>query len=84
MNLLQIISGSLLLLSSLIIIIIVLMQESKDQGMTSAITGATNDSFYGKNSSRTRDAKLARFTRTAAIVLFLVTMLVNILAVYSK
>lgn len=80
----QIIFGVLLLISCLIIIIVVLMQESKDQGMTSAITGSANDSFYGKNGGKTRDAKLAKFTKGAAILFFVVTLAVNVVAVYFK
>lgn len=84
MNALQIVSGILLLISCLIIILVVLIQDSKDPGMTSAITGASNDSFYGKNSSKTRDAKVTRFTRVAAIIFFAATLAVNIAAVYMK
>ena len=54
----EIIAGILLILASLVIVLIVLVQESKEQGLTSAIGGGANDSFYGKNSGRTRDAKL--------------------------
>ena len=52
--------------------------------MTSAITGSSNDSFYGKNGGNTRDAKLAKFTRVAAFLFFAITLLVNILAVYTS
>ena len=84
MDLIQIISGVLLIISCLVIILVVLIQESKDAGMTSAITGASNDSFYGKNGGKTREAKLAKFTKLAAFIFFAATLLVNILAVYKK
>lgn len=61
----EIIAGILLILASLVIVLIVLVQESKEQGLTSAIGGGANDSFYGKNSGRTRDAKLSKFTKVA-------------------
>ena len=62
MGVIEIIGGVLLLISSLFIIIVTLMQSQKQQGMTSAITGAENDSFYGKNSGNTREAALERLT----------------------
>lgn len=84
MNVIQIVSGVLLIISCLIIILVVLIQDSKDEGMTSAITGTANDSFFGKNGGRTREAKIAKFTKFAAFIFFGVTLLVNILAVYKK
>ncbi|MGN0595107.1 MAG: preprotein translocase subunit SecG [Hominimerdicola sp.] len=84
MTALQIGAGVVLVICSLIIILVVLAQESKEQGLTSAIGGGYNDSFYGKNSGNTRSAKLARFTRVAAILLFIVTMAVNILTQIKK
>lgn len=80
----EITAGILLILASLVIILIVLVQESKEQGLTSAIGGGSNDSFYGKNSSRTRDAKLSRFTKVAAVVFFIVTLVVNIIVAVQK
>ncbi len=80
----EITAGILLILASLVIVLIVLVQESKEQGLTSAIGGGSNDSFYGKNSSRTRDAKLSRFTKVAAVVFFIVTLVVNIIVAVQK
>lgn len=74
------ICGVLLILASLIIILIVLAQDSKDQGgLTSAIGGGSNDSFFGRNSGRTREAKLNRLTKIAAVILFVATLVTNIL-----
>lgn len=84
MGAIQIAAGIILIICSLIIIFVVLAQDSKDQGLTSAIGGGYNDSFFGKNSKNTRDAKLSRFTRTAAILLFVVTLAVNILTQIKK
>ncbi len=80
----QIIAGILLILACLVIILVVLIQDSKDQGMTSAITGSSNDSFYGKNSGNTREARVANFTRVAAFIFFAATLAVNIIAIYVK
>lgn len=82
MSVIEIVGGVLLLISSLFIILVTLLQESKQQGMTSAIGGATNDSFYGKNSSRTREAKLIKLTKVMAVVFFVVTIIVNLIPVF--
>lgn len=81
MSVLEIVAGILLILSSVIIVMLILVQESKDQGLTSAIGGGANDSFYEKNMGRTRDAKLSKVTKIFGIVLVIVTLAVNILAV---
>ena len=79
MGVIEIVAGVLLAIASIVIILVVLVQESKEQGLTSAIGGGYNESFYGKNSGNTRDAKLNRLTRVCAIILFVVTIGVSII-----
>lgn len=75
-----IICGVLLIISSLVIVFVVLAQDSNDQGgLTSAIGGGSNESFYGKNGSRTKEAKLNRITKICAVVFFIATLVVNII-----
>jgi protein translocase SecG subunit len=61
----------------------VLMQDSK-KGMSQALTGGGGDSFYQKNSGRSKEAQLAKATRTAAILFFIVTLVVNVFAIYFR
>ena len=75
-------AGVVLAICSIVIVLVVLIQESKDDGLTSAIGGGYNDSFYGKNTGNTREAKLNKLTRNAAIVLFILTVAVNIIHGY--
>lgn len=84
MSVIEIIGGVLLLISCIFIIVVNLLQENKQQGMTSAIGGGSNDSFYGRNSSRTREARLARLTRIMAGTIFVVTILVNLIPALLK
>ena len=77
MSNIEIIAGVVLAIASIVIILVVLVQESKEQGLTSAIGGGYNDSFFGKNSGNTRDAKLNRITRFCAVILFVVTLAVG-------
>lgn len=78
MGTLEIIGGILLLVASIVIIVVVLVQDSKDPGLSSAIGGGSSDSYFGKNSGRTREARLGRVTKVCAIIFFVVTILVNV------
>ncbi|MDO5560455.1 MAG: preprotein translocase subunit SecG [Oscillospiraceae bacterium] len=79
----EIVAGILLLICCALTIVICLCQDSKAQdSMTSAITGASTDSFYGKNEGRTREAKLIKITRNLTIVFFVLTLVVNIVPMF--
>ena len=65
------------LIVTILLIVIVLLQEGKDPGMR-GISGSApemGDSFFSKNSGRTKAAFLSKMTAFLAI-LFLVTTLV--------
>lgn len=83
MGVFEIISAILLVLACVFIILVVLMQDSK-QGMSQTITGASADNYYQKNSSRTKEAKLAKFTKIAAVIFFVVALLVNVVSIYAS
>ncbi|MCI6559966.1 MAG: preprotein translocase subunit SecG [Ruminococcus sp.] len=83
MSTLEIIGGAVLLAICLAIIVICLMQDQKSQdSMTAALTGASTDSFYGKNEGRTKEAILNKITRTLGIVLFIVVLAINIVPLF--
>lgn len=82
MSVTEIVLGTLLIISCLIVIVLCMMQDTKSQdSMTSAITGSSADSFYGKNTGRTKEAMLIKTTRVFAIILFVITLASNILPV---
>ena len=55
------------------------MQDQKQQqNMTSALGGGSNDSFYGKNEGRTKEAILNKITRNLAIIFIVLTLAINI------
>ncbi|WP_455528890.1 preprotein translocase subunit SecG [Ruminococcus sp.] len=85
MSTLEIIGGVVILALSLIIIVLCLSQEQKSQdSMTAALTGASADSFYGKNEGRTKEAILGKITRTLSIILFIAVLAVNIVPIFKK
>ena len=65
--------GALLILASIFIVIVVLLQESKSAGLSGAIAGGA-DTFFGKNKSRTIEAKLAKLTKIVAVFFFILAI----------
>lgn len=79
-NTINIISAVLLLISSILMVVVVSMQESRQTGMSGAISGGSSDSYLGKNRGRTKDAMLSRLTKVLATAFFVITLGVNIVA----
>ncbi len=79
---LEIISGIVLILSCIVIIILVMLQESKGNGLAGAIGGG--EMLDAANRTTSRDAILARFTKIAAVVFFIITLLVSLFSIYLK
>jgi preprotein translocase, secG subunit len=85
MSTLEIVGGVALLIISALVIILCLSQEQKSQdSMSAALTGASTDSFYGKNEGRTKEAILNKITRTLGIIMFVVVLAINLIPVLSK
>lgn len=78
MTALQIVIGAAILLVCLIITIACLLQEQKSQNATSALSGASNDSFYDKNKGRTKEARLKRMTTVMAVAFFVLVLFMDI------
>ncbi|MDL2324868.1 preprotein translocase subunit SecG [Ruminococcaceae bacterium OttesenSCG-928-A16] len=83
MSVWEIISGVILILSCIVIVAIVLVQEPKGQGLSSVITGGT-EMMSGESRNRSKEVRQVKFTRNAAIIFFVFTVLVNILSVLVK
>ncbi len=81
MGIFEIISAIALILACVVIVIVVLMQNG-NTGMSSAISGTSADSFYQKNSGRTKEAKLNKACTVAAVVFFVLALAVNIINVH--
>lgn len=74
----NIISGILLVIASIAIIGVVIITDTRNSGINSAISGGDSDTFFGKNSSNTKEAKLDKLTKICVIVFFVITLIVNI------
>lgn len=83
MSVLEIVGAIVLIVISVVITCLCLAQDQKSQdSMTAALTGASADSFYGKNEGRTKEAILNKITRTLGIILFIATLAVNIIPIF--
>lgn len=83
MSAIEIILGSVVIISSLIIIVVVLMQQSREAGLSGAISGAA-DTFFGKNKGRTIEARLEKFTKYFGIFFFLLVLVSGIVLLFVK
>lgn len=67
---------------TILLIVVVLLQESKDPGLKS-ISGSTpdmGDSFFSKNSGRTKEAFLSKVTCVLAIMFLITTLVLVVIA----
>lgn len=82
MSAFQIVLSIVLIILSVIIIGLVVLQESKQQGLSGAIGGAA-DTFFGKNKGRTMEAKLAKFTKIAGGLFFVLALVSSLLVLFG-
>ena len=82
MTALQYVLSIVIILLSIGISILVLMQESKQQGLSGAISGAA-ETFFGKNTGRTMEAKLAKWTKIAGIAFFVLALVSSLLVLFG-
>lgn len=78
MSVIEIVGGVILLIASLVIVFLTLMQHTRGQGLS----GAINGSMGGANNARLTpaDQMLAKTTRIAGIVFFVVAILACLFA----
>lgn len=83
MSPLQIVFGAILGVISLIIITVVLLQESRQAGISGAISGGA-DSFLGKNKTRTREVFFEKSTKIVAVLFFVLTIALDCIILFVK
>ena len=70
--------GVVLVVLSVLITVIVLLQQSREAGLSGVISGGA-DTFFGKNKSRTMEAKLAKITKVLTVIMFVLTLVATFL-----
>ena len=61
------------------VIITIYMQPSKSDALSGLIQGSTNDTFFSKNKSRTKEAILVRLTVLFAALFAINTFVLNLI-----
>ena len=74
---LQLILSILVVLLALVLTVLVLVQNSKSEGLDAMVGGAA-ETFFGKDKSRSMEAKLARVTAWTAGIFVLLTFILAI------
>lgn len=77
MNFMEIVITVIQLIACVAIICVVLLQSGKSAGLSSAIAGGNNNSFLARNKAKSLDAQLAKATKWLAIVVVILTLLLN-------
>ena len=79
MEVLKVILTIVLVLVSIGLIVVVLMQEGKNAGLGSLAGGAGENSYVAQNKGRTREGKLAKYTKIMVAAFMILALLLNIL-----
>ena len=77
---LEITAGILLILTSVFLIVVIVMQEHNTS--MGALSG--QEQYNTRNQSKTLDVMLSKVTKYAAIVFFVLTLVLNLLVIYLK
>ncbi len=83
MGVIPYILGGVLIVVSIIIILVVLLQESKNAGLSGAITGGS-ESYLGKSNGTSIGAKLAKLTKVCAVLFFVLAIAVYVILLFLK
>lgn len=78
MDILKTIITIVLVIISIILTIIVLMQEGKSEGLGAMGGGASSDTYWSKNKSRSVEGALEKITRILAVLFFVLSFLLNL------
>ena len=66
--------GIVLIVSAVFLVVAVLLQSGKEKGMSSALSGSSSDTYYGKNKGNSRDYILNKLTVVVSIIFALLVI----------
>ena len=82
MSIWEIICGVIMLIACIILIILSILQPPKQQNMSSALSGSSSN-FFDKTGGATREQALSQLTKVVVSVLFVMTLIVNIIGIVA-
>lgn len=75
----QTVLGVILLIAAVFLIVVIALQEGKQQGIASAVSGGSSDTFLGKTKGGGKDKLLGKVTMWVAIVFAVIVFLAYII-----
>ncbi len=63
---------------SVILTLAIIFQESKSYGLSASITGGSANNYWSGSKSKSKQGRLVRITTIAAIIFFVVAILLNV------
>ena len=73
----------LLAIISVVLIVLVMLQEGNEKGLTGSIAGGMSEtSFAVKNSGRTKEGQLKKYTRIALAAFMVLALAIGVLQKY--
>lgn len=78
MTVLKVFLTVIFLIICVAMVVIVLMQEGDQSGLTGSISGGSG-TFWEKNKGRSVEGKLEKLTKYAAVLFFVLALVLNIL-----
>ena len=73
----------LLAIISVVLIVLVMLQEGNDKGLSGSIAGGMSEtSFAVKNSGRTKEGQLKKYTRIALAAFMVLALAIGVLQKY--
>ncbi len=76
--------GALLMVVSIALVIIILFQKERASTSKNAFEADNGDSYYKKNSGRTKQAFMGKLTRVLGVALFVIAIAINLFILGPK
>ena len=71
--------GGVMVLLAILLTAMILMQTGKDQGLSSAISGGSSDTFFGRSGGSKKEKWLFRFTLIGSVVFVVLSIVLTII-----
>ena len=78
MSVFEYVIGALLLVVSIVLTVIILAQKDRASTSANAFQADASDSFFSKNSGRSKEATLSRITKILSVAMFVLAIAINI------
>lgn len=82
--LVQYLIGGAMIALAVVLIVMILKQTGKEQGLSSAISGGSTETYFGKSGGSTKEKRLFRWTVIGSSVFVVLSFVLTILVYAAK